>query len=339
MPVVAPSLALTKTHAGTFTVGQPGTFTLNVSNRHGPDGRPGGRHRHLAQRLDLRVGERDGVELFGIVAAARIVLLSAALAAGAAAPPIALVVNVANAAAPSATNTATATNGASSNAPTASDTVAVSGTAQFTAVSKLVNGLHAALASTGDIVGYQIAFTNNGATAATNVVVTDTFPAGTLPSAASVKLNGSSAGFTATLIGQTLAVTIPLVAAGATATVTVNATITAGASGNGLVNTAQVTAGNAPPQTTGPATVLVGTSNVVYDGSQINAQGQPAFTIPNASVALVNPSTREPESLPTPGTNVNPANANPFATTEDGQFSFALGGRHSADPARRARSN
>ena len=333
VPVVAASLALTKTHTGNFAVGQPGTFTLVATNTGstatvGPtvvaDTLPNG----------LTYASATGTGWACAAANPQTVTCTyaAALAPGASAPPISLTVNVAAAAVPSATNTATATNGAAGNPATATDTVTVTGQAQFSGVSKLVNGVHGTFASTGDIVQYAIAFTNSGGAAATNVVVNDTFPAGIVPSAASVKLNGSGAGFTATVIGQTLSVAIPSVAAGATATITVDATVTASASGNGLINTAQITAGNAPTQTTGPATVLVGTSNIVYDGSLINAQGQPTFPVSNANVALVDPNSRQPASLPTPGTNVNPNNANPFATTQDGQFSFALSGQHFGAP-------
>ena len=333
VPVVAASLALSKTHTGNFAVGQPGTFTLVATNTGstatvGPtvvaDTLPNG----------LTYASATGTGWACAAANPQTVTCTyaAALAPGASAPPISLTVNVAAAAVPSATNTATATNGAAGNPATATDTVTVTGRAQFSGVSKLVNGVHGTFASTGDIVQYAIAFTNSGGAAATNVVVNDTFPAGIVPSAASVKLNGSGAGFTATVIGQTLSVAIPSVAAGATATITVDATVTASASGNGLINTAQITAGNAPTQTTGPATVLVGTSNIVYDGSLINAQGQPTFPVSNANVALVDPNSRQPASLPTPGTNVNPNNANPFATTQDGQFSFALSGQHFGAP-------
>jgi uncharacterized repeat protein (TIGR01451 family) len=331
--VVAAALALSKTHAGSFTVGQPGTFALVVSNA-GNAATSGALTVTDTLPAGLTYASATGTGWTCSATNPQLVVCtsSAALAPGAAAPPITLTVNVAAAAVPSATNTATATNPAANNTATASDTVTIGGQAQISGLTKLVNGLASIAASSGDIVQYTIGFNNGGGAAATGVIVTDTFPAGIVPDPASVKLNGSSGGFTASLTAQTLTISIPQVMPNAAVSLTVNASVTATSSGTGLVNTATVSASNAQSKTSPPATVLVGTTNIVFDGSRINPQGQPLFPIAGATVALVNINSREPQSLTESGVTVNPQNANPFATTEDGEFVFALGQKEIGSP-------
>jgi uncharacterized repeat protein (TIGR01451 family) len=143
------------------------------------------------------------------------------------------------------------------------------------------------------------------------VVLTDVFPTGITPLASSVTINGSSAGFTATVAGQTLTVKLATLAPGIVQTLSVQAAVsTTVTPGQTFVNVATIAADGITPITTNPATVFNGASNIVYDG----AIGSTA-PIAGAQVTLVDQNSGAPVPI---------GSANPQTTTSTGTFTFSL---------------
>jgi uncharacterized repeat protein (TIGR01451 family) len=130
----------------------------------------------------------------------------------------------------------------------------------------------------------------------------------------------------ATLSGQTLVVQIGTVTPGMKVDVTFDAVVSSQlVDGTTLVNVANVTSDGINATATMPAVVVVGFSNIVYDG--YDGQKHP---IGGASVSLVDDATQKPIPLPTvaPGTlpiggsGVNLANSDPMTTAADGVYAF-----------------
>ncbi len=191
----------------------------------------------------------------------------------------------------------------------------------ISSIKKLVNNEPSTQAAPNGTVNFSIAFTNSGGLAANNVVITDVVPTGLHPSLASVLINGVPAGGQATLVGQTLTVTIPTVNALQTITITFDAVVDANATlGTTYVNTATVTATGLGPYTSSPASVFVGTGNVVFDG-----YGGGTHTIGGAVMTLTQPPSITPFSLTGVGVAPNNSNVNPYTTLASGLFSFAFG--------------
>jgi uncharacterized repeat protein (TIGR01451 family) len=317
-------LAIAKTHAGTFVVGSTGTYTIAVSNTGAAptsgtivvtDTLPAG----------LTFNAASGTGWTCAAASQTVTCTSAtAIAAGAAASPISLTVNVLAAAVPSVTNVATASGGAASNTPSASDPTSVSGTATLAGlngsqIDKFVNNVRSVAAAPGTNVTYTIGFVNTGNVDATNVVITDPFPAGVSPIVSSVTLNGATSGFTASLSGQTLTVTIPVVHPAAPQTISIGAAVSnATTTGQTLVNVATITANGIGAVQTTPATVFNGTANIVYDGTKGGSA-----PIGGAIVTLVDPATGKPVVL-NRSRAVTASTQNPQTTASNGSFSFAL---------------
>jgi uncharacterized repeat protein (TIGR01451 family) len=188
-------------------------------------------------------------------------------------------------------------------------------------VTKLIDGKTFESVTPGQAVTYSIAFENYGGVAATNVVLTDVFPAGVVPSLSSVQLNGVSVLGTATLNGQTLTVGVGTLQPGTVYTLTVAAAVaTSLPLGTSIVNTATLASANATPVTSSPASGLVGTANVVYDG-----YAGATLPIPGATVSLVSSSNTQ---VPLPaglGLAPNTANSDPFVTGTGGVYTFGLG--------------
>ena len=188
-------------------------------------------------------------------------------------------------------------------------------------IKKLVGGQASTQAAPGSTVAFSISFTNTGGLPANNVVVTDVVPVGLHPLLNSVLINGVAAGGQATLVGQTLTVTIPSVAASQTIVIAFNATIDpAAALGTSYVNTAQVVATGFGPVTSPPASVFVGTGNIVYDG--LGGAGHP---IPGAQLTILKPPSITPYALTGTGVAPNTLNANPYSTDATGSYSFGFG--------------
>jgi len=187
-------------------------------------------------------------------------------------------------------------------------------------IRKLVNGQPSVQANPGSSVAFTVAFTNSGALPAANVVMTDVVPVGLHPDVNSVTINGVPAGAAATLVGQTLTVTIPSVAAGQSITIAFNAVVdVAAAPGTTYVNTAQVRADTIPPVMSSPASVFVGIANEVFDGF-----GGGAAPIGGAVMTLTQ-TIGTPLTLTGAGVAPNLANANPFTTAGNGLYAFGFG--------------
>lgn len=185
-------------------------------------------------------------------------------------------------------------------------------------ISKLVDEARSEQSQPGAAITYQIRFQNYGAAAALNAVLTDTVPLGIHADPASVRLNGAPAG--ATLSGQTLRVPVGTLAPGVPMTVTIAATVDpANVLGATYVNVASISADNLPAQSTTPASVLIGKSDIVFDG--LSSGGKP---VGGATVSLVDPVTLKPIPLPAAGDTINPRNADPFVTGPDGVYAFTI---------------
>ena len=185
-------------------------------------------------------------------------------------------------------------------------------------IAKTVDESRSEQSQPGAAIVYQIRFQNYGVAPALNAVVTDVVPAGIHADPSSVRLNGAPAA--ATLSGQTLRVPVGTLSPGVPMTVTIGATVDPGnALGATYVNVASVSADNTAAQTTTPASVLVGKSDVVFDG--LSNGGKPVV---GATVSLVDPLTLKPIPLPASGDTTNPKNADPFVTGADGVYAFTI---------------
>ncbi len=204
-----------------------------------------------------------------------------------------------------------------------------------TQIAKSVNAVALVQSQPGNTVTFSIALMNSGGSAATNVVVTDPVPVGLTIVATSPQINGVAAGAQASINGQTIAFTIPTLAAGASLTVSFDATLPPGAVlGASFLNVASVSAQGLAAQQTSPATVLAGLANVVYDGFGGDAAriGGATVTLYDASGHIVKLAgsalsagssvARLPQGLSAVFGNT----ANPYVTGSDGSYGFALTG-------------
>ncbi len=185
-------------------------------------------------------------------------------------------------------------------------------------ISKTVDQVATVSSQPGSTVTFDIVAMNNGGSAANNVVVTDPIPVGLTAEVASVRVDGQSTGFTATLVSGTLSVHVPSLAAGGTLDVSFDCVVTsARTTGLTFVNTASVSADGLPDLGTTPASVLIGSADIVFDGYAGSTD-----SIGGAVVTLLD-SANNP-------VNVNGADgsgagtANPFVTGPDGSYSFDL---------------
>ncbi|MBV8172029.1 MAG: DUF11 domain-containing protein [Candidatus Eremiobacteraeota bacterium] len=188
-------------------------------------------------------------------------------------------------------------------------------------VKKLVGGQPSVQSAPSSTVTFTVSFTNSGGLPANNVVMTDVVPIGLHPILASVLINNVPAGGQATLVGQTLTVTIPTVAPTQTIVIQFEATVDPNAQlGTTMVNVAQVSATGVGPFSSSPASVFVGTGNIVYDGL-----AGPGFPIGSAALTLTKPPAITPFALTGTGVAPNNANANPFTTDSTGTYSYGFG--------------
>jgi len=181
-------------------------------------------------------------------------------------------------------------------------------------------------AAAGATVTYSVQFQNDGGSPATNAVLTDTLPTGVTAQLATVAINGTLAGAKASLSGQNLVVQLGTIAPAMNENITFAASVSPQLlNGTSLVNIANVTADGMNASSTSPAVVLVGFSNIVYDG--YDGQKHP---IGGANVSLVEQATQVPLVLATPspgtipvgGSGVNLTNTNPFVTGPNGIYAF-----------------
>ncbi|MDB5026988.1 MAG: conserved repeat domain protein, partial [Candidatus Eremiobacteraeota bacterium] len=211
-----------------------------------------------------------------------------------------------------------------------------------TSVTKLVNAVRSHAANPGETVTYSIAFKNYGGSPATNVVLVDDCPAGIVPLAQTVALNGVNVASSATLAGQRLSVRIGTLAVGASGTVTFDAVVRSGSTaGASYVNVATLSADAIAPIATTPASVLVGLANIVYDGfagsgSPVNGavltlrdfNTKAILALPRAGGVQGSAVRRSPldelVGIPAGGLPPNTTNANPYTTASDGAYSFVF---------------
>ncbi|HEX8503347.1 MAG TPA: hypothetical protein VF659_22375 [Pyrinomonadaceae bacterium] len=235
-----PDLTAAKSHAGSFTRGATGSYTLTVGNAGG-----GATSGTVTVTDTLPAGltpSTQGGTGWACGAAGQTVTCtrSDALAPGASYPPITLVVNVLQTAAASLTNTAAASGGGQTNTAndSANDPTAVVSSADL-GLTKTVNNPNPVQ---GQNVTFTVTLTNAGPSNATNVAVTDALPAGLALVSATPSAGAYAAG--------TGLWTLASLDAGASATLQVVALVNNTGS---ITNTAQVTASDQPDPDSAPA--------------------------------------------------------------------------------------
>lgn len=180
-------------------------------------------------------------------------------------------------------------------------------------ISKTVNQLQLLQSQPGAVVTYDVVAKNYGGTPATNAVVTDPLPAGVTVDTSSVKVNGVATSG-ASLSGQTLTVQVGTIDAGATVDISFNAQVEQALTiGSSFVNTAQLQADGVPSQGTSPASVLIGTADIVFDPVRSNAP------IAGATISLF-----DVNDVLVP-LNAQSANTkNPYITGSGGTYGFPI---------------
>jgi len=246
--VVTPVLAITKTHAGNFTVGATGTYTIAVSNP-GTSATTGTLTVTDTLPAGLTFNAASGTGWTCVGSGQTATCTSATpIAATANGNPIALTVNVTGAPG-SVTNSVTVSGGGAANAPAATDPTTLSGGPAL-ALAKSHTGSFVA----GQTGSYALVVSNSGNAATSGTItVTDTLPAGlsfnaasgtgwTCSAAGAVVTCTSATAIAMSANGNPIALSVH-VAAGAPASVTNSA----GASGGGAANT---------PTATDPTTIV-----------------------------------------------------------------------------------
>jgi uncharacterized repeat protein (TIGR01451 family) len=197
-----------------------------------------------------------------------------------------------------------------------------------TPIQKTVNQQITIQAQPSGTVTYAISVKNYGGSPATNAVLTDTIPGGLTADASSATVNGTAV--TATLSGQTLTVPIGTIDAGATDVVAFNAHVAdISTAGSSFVNVASLSADGISPISTSPASVLVGTADMIYDPTQNNK------AIAGATVSLLDATGNLVKLSGSPAAQIRTAAAapvrtmsantqNPFVTGNDGTYGFSL---------------
>jgi uncharacterized repeat protein (TIGR01451 family) len=226
-------LTVAKTHAGNFTRGATGSYSIAVSNAGGAatsgtvtvtDTLPAG----LTPSTQSGTGWTCG-------AAGQTVTCtrSDALAAGASYPAITLVVNVLQTAGASVTNTASVSGGGQTN--TANDSSSNPTTVVSSSDLSLSKTVNNANPIQGQNVTYTVTLTNAGPSNATNVVVTDLLPAGLTFVSATPSAGAYTSGTGAWAVAS--------LSSGASATLQIVALVN---STGTITNTAEVTASDQP---------------------------------------------------------------------------------------------
>lgn len=200
-----------------------------------------------------------------------------------------------------------------------------------TTISKTVDKAVIVQSSANTPVTYAITAQNSGGTPATNVVVTDPMPAGFVVDVSSVSIDGVPAGSKATLSDGVLTVLCGTLNAGASVTVSFAAsTPNVQTLGSTFVNTAQVAADGMAPAGTTPASVLLGTANIVFDGYGGGSQPVTGATVTlfdaNGNVVKLGAgsSSTQLRQAQDAGIASSDNTTNPLVTGSDGTYGFAL---------------
>jgi uncharacterized repeat protein (TIGR01451 family) len=192
--------------------------------------------------------------------------------------------------------------------------------------SKLVEGRERVTVSTGQTLNYAISFRNSGDIPARRVLVRDDLPDGLDYVAGTLRLNGHALTDAAdadegSFSARRVEVQLAQVAVGEAFEVAFQARIAASVPhGAGVVNTSVISAENAASVSSTAATAVVNPFGVVYQG---RSAGTP---VPGARVSLL---TDAAGGAAVPlgagaGSEPNNDNANPFASDEQGRWSFVL---------------
>lgn len=231
-----------------------------------------------------------------------------------------------------AQTTASAANGAQSDSGeqwlvAATPSTLAGPSAPDTPVQKTVDQQIVVQAQPSGLVTYQISVKNYGGTPATHAVLTDTVPNGLSADPSSALLNGSPVA--ATLSGQQLSVALGTIASGQTDVVQFRAHVgDAMTLGSTYVNVASLSADGISPVSTSPASVFVGTADVVFD--PVNGDrvvGGATVTLLDAGGNPVKLGGSSAAAQTRSGAPVRPMDSytqNPVTTGADGTYGFAL---------------
>jgi uncharacterized repeat protein (TIGR01451 family) len=159
------------------------------------------------------------------------------------------------------------------------------------AILKLVDNVALIQSAPSAVVHYSIAFENYGGTPAIQAVLSDPLPAGVSADPTSVELNGTALPKgSVTLSGQNLSAALGTIATGSVQTLTFNATVANNASPSAtLINVATLTAQNAAAAHSTPAVVILGSADIVFDGT--SGTGAP---VSGATLTLTAPASHQP---------------------------------------------
>jgi uncharacterized repeat protein (TIGR01451 family) len=188
----------------------------------------------------------------------------------------------------------------------------------------------------GERVNYSVSFKNSGDVPANNSVFIDNLPNEVRYVPNSLRLDNRNLtdlpnDDEGTVASQKIEIRFAQpIAAGQIVRITFQA-IVEGAipGGQGIINTATVSATNAATATTNPAVIIVNPYGVVYSGT-----GGGNVVLPNARVAvyLDNQGENLAAFIPNVGFEPNAENLNPFQSNEQGRFTFAPNSQESFSP-------
>jgi uncharacterized repeat protein (TIGR01451 family) len=308
------TLALAKSHTGSFVAGQAGTYTLEVSNTGNvPTSGPITVTDTLPAGLTFNAAAGTG---WACSAAGQIVTCTsaAAIAVAANGAPISLTVNALAAAVPQVTNSATASGGGAGTAATATDPTTV--TQPVLAIAKT----HAGSFTIGTTGTYTIAVSNTGTSATSGTItVTDTLPAGLTFSAA------TGTGWTCTGAAQSAACTSTTAIAGPGAGNPITLTVNAAGAPRSVTNSVSASGGGASnsPTATDPTT-LSGAPTLAlaksHTGSFVAGQtGTYALAVSNTGNVPTSGTTTVTDTLP-PGLAFNAATGTGWTCGAAGQI-------------------
>jgi len=191
---------------------------------------------------------------------------------------------------------------------------------------KLVENLPGTIAAPAQTLNYTIAFRNNGAVAARQVRVVDDLPAELEYAANTLRLNNRTLtdildADEGTAIPRRIELLIPEIAPNAVVEIHFQARLVgANASGSGVVNTANISADNAPLIRTSEAVAVINPLGTIYAGNSVGA-----IRIAGANVTIAADENGSPLALtPNIGYAPNAANINPFASDANGNFGFVF---------------
>jgi uncharacterized repeat protein (TIGR01451 family) len=194
--------------------------------------------------------------------------------------------------------------------------------------SKLINGLAQTVVTRSSEFSYVIAFKNSGDTAARNVVIKDRIPSSIDYVPGSLQLNDRSVSDAVdndegSVQAGEINIQLARVNPGESNRISFRARMGAASpAGTGLVNTATLTADNAPQISSSRATAIVDPFGVVFAG-----RGGSTTPIAGARVEIATDQNNE-NLLALPSDNgfaPNEKNENPFVSDAQGHFSFVLG--------------